>query len=107
MIYSKDKLDVLIEKYQKKADEQFQNYQETGMRRYEKAYEDAQDLADTLTMARNASDDHAQLMSLRSHVVFLATKARQIENPGEAEGLLKEILAVARLYGLIQREERL
>lgn len=105
MIMNKNTLDALIEKYEKKAEQNFRNYQETGLRRYEKAYEDAQDLADTLRMARSAHDDHTELVHWRGQISVLASKAKRAKEPEQMEKVLKELISTARMHGLTTGED--
>lgn len=109
MIIESKKLDELIQKYEKTAEKQFRNYQETGLRRYEKAYEDAQDLADTLRMAKNASADHQKMLNYQSTIAIWGSRAQSIKypenDPEGAEQLIKDVAAMARVYGLLKREE--
>ena len=109
MIIETKKLDELIQKYEKTAEKQFQNYQETGLRRYEKAYEDAQDLADTLRMARDAAEDHQKMLNYQSTISIWGSRAQSIKypenDPEGAEQLIKDVAAMARVYGLLKREE--
>lgn len=105
MIINAEKLDLMIQKYEKTAEKQFQNYQETGLRRYEREYENAQDLADTLRMARDATDDHTKMLNYQSTIAIWGSRAQSIKDPAEAEQLIKDIASAARIYGLIRKEE--
>ena len=48
---SKAELEVLAEKYEAKAARSFQNYQETGISRYDREYRNADSLASAMRMA--------------------------------------------------------
>ena len=50
----KEKLMELAERYQHKADTAFQNYQETGITRYDTARRNNEDMAEALRMAASA-----------------------------------------------------
>ena len=54
---SKAELEVLTEKYEAKAERAYQNYQETGISRYDRERRNAEELADAMRMAAQASDD--------------------------------------------------
>lgn len=54
----KKTLETLAERYQKRADRAFENYQETGIKRYDTERNNMEDLADALRMAANAADEH-------------------------------------------------
>ena len=62
---SKAELEVLTEKYEAKAERAYQNYQETGISRYDRERRNAEELADAMRMAAQASDDYSQLINLR------------------------------------------
>ena len=55
----RSELEKLAERYQQKADRAFENYQDTGLRRYDTERNNMEDLADALRMAANAADEHA------------------------------------------------
>lgn len=99
-------LEALAEKYQKKADTAYQNYQETGTTRYDRERRINEELAEALRMAANAADDHAKLIHMRATVTDLAAEAEHIGNMPEdrkataLEALRKNLLAAARLEGL-------
>lgn len=106
MTIPKKKLEQLIAKYEKQAATQFDNYQETGITRYETAYRNAQDLADTLHMALNASDDHAALLHYRSQLSMLAGEAVRADTPEAKDKVLRSLVSFARMQGLIGQEEK-
>ena len=98
----KKRLYELADKYYRKAAQQEQNYQETGLTRYDTARRNAEDLADAITMAANAADEHGTLVSLRYSMTRLANMARDADDDPEAlKKLKRELLAEARLYGLV------
>lgn len=97
----KDKLYELADKYYRKAAQQEQNYQETGLTRYDTARRNAEDLADAITMAANAADEHGTLISLRYSMTRLANMALMANDEAALEKLKKELLAEARLHGLV------
>lgn len=96
-------IEKLVDRYQAKADKAFNNYQETGVQRYQNDWHNNEDLADALRIAAGAADEHNSLISLRSDMANIATKARDLgtfhEYP-EVDALLKEIRAVARIHGM-------
>lgn len=59
------KLLELAERYQRKADTAFQNYQETGITRYDTARRNNEDMAEALRMAASAKEDHDRMIHLR------------------------------------------
>ena len=61
----RSELEKLAERYQQKADRAFENYQDTGLRRYDTERNNMEDLADALRMAANAADEHAEHTNMR------------------------------------------
>lgn len=98
MIDKKD-LEKLIERYDKKAETAYRNYQETGMGRYDTERRNAEDLADAMRAAYNAADEHQALVSLRSQVVWWAGEADGLllreDLPWAVESMLRDIVAYA------------
>ena len=109
---NRNELEKLAERYQAKADKAYMNYQETGISRYDRERRNNEDLADALRMAAAASDDHAQLISIRCDLAGLAAKAENLlrgdqlshEFVAGAASLLENLVAVASTYGLIRRD---
>ena len=101
MTIPKKELEKLVEKYEAKAAKAFDDYQQTGMTRYETAYHNAQDLADSLRMALDASDDHHALLHFRSNLSMLAGEAAKARTPEEKDKVLKQLVSLARMNGLI------
>lgn len=102
---TKERLYAMAEKYQAKADRAYQTYQETGIARYDRAYRNAEELADALRMAASAADEHTQLIGLRAEFYSLASRAQRAGNdPAKLETLRESLLAVARVYNLIREE---
>lgn len=101
----REELEALAAKYQKKADEAFQNYQDTGMTRFDRAYRNNEDLADALRMAARAADDSHRLTDLRVTLSEYGYKASVIADHGTEEDAMKlcrELAASARMRGLIR-----
>jgi hypothetical protein len=89
MQLSKAELGKLAARYQEKADRAYQNYQETGISRYDRERRNAEDLAEALRAAANASEEHSALSSLRAEFVWIAGQA----DAALAENAPREILA--------------
>lgn len=104
---TKAELEKLAEQYQRKADTAYQNYQETGITRYDTARRKNEDLADALRMAANAADEHSSLVHLKGTLSRLASKAESIawapdeQKPARMQGVISELLTEARMRGLI------
>ena len=73
----KKKLMELAERYQRKADAAFQNYQETGITRYDTARRNNEDMAEALRMAASAKEDHDRMIHLRGVLSQLAWRAAE------------------------------
>lgn len=106
----KKKLMELAERYQHKADTAFQNYQETGITRYDTARRNNEDMAEALRMAASAKEDHDRMIHLRGVLSQLAWRAAEAnraseeERPRKMQAVLGELLSAARMQGLIRDE---
>lgn len=101
----KKTLETLVERYQKRADRAFENYQETGIKRYDTERNNMEDLADALRMAANAADEHNAYVGMRGAFVGLVTIAQEIELAADEESreeltdkLVKDLLSYGRMY---------
>lgn len=101
----KKTLEALAERYQKRADRAFENYQETGIKRYDTERNNMEDLADALRMAANAADEHNAYVGMRGAFVGLVTIAQDIEFAADKESreeledkLVESLLAYGRVY---------
>ena len=101
MIDKKD-LEKLIERYDKKAETAFRNYQETERR-------NAENMAEAMRAAYNAAEEHANLISIRAQVLWWAGQAdgllRQKDLPAEVESLLLDIVAYAEVVCHYKKRE--
>lgn len=88
---TKAELNKLVDKYQDKAEKAYRNYQETGMQRYDRERQKAEDLAEALNAAANAAEEHNTLQSLRAEFNWVAYRADAAIESGNVE-LMKEIL---------------
>ncbi len=110
MQLSKNQLDALAAKYQLKADNAYDNYQATGISRYDRERRNAEDIAEALRAAANAVDEHTMLGHLRAEFVWYAGQADTAlaENaPREklAE-ILEQIITAAAVSCHYARRER-
>lgn len=100
----------MAEKFQAKADKAFQNYQETGLTRYDTEYQRNDDVAAALRVAAGAADTATALVSIKGDLHMLGNAAaRHITNesykdPEKMRVFLADIVAVARTHGLYCRE---
>lgn len=108
---SKAELEVLAEKYEAKAERAYQNYQETGISRYDRERRNADSLASAMRMAASAERDYTKLVNIRSSVSMLASKAqsalKEPEDKRESamEKALKDLVALAIMEGLVTDDE--
>lgn len=103
---TKEELYTMAEKYTAKAERAYMNYQETGLARYDRDRRNAEELADALRIAAQAMDEHTTLTGLKSEIYSLANMAVCAKNDCEKlENLRRNLLALARVYGLFQEKE--
>lgn len=75
MMLKKEELEKLAARHQAKADRAYQDYQATGITRYDRERRNNEDLADAFRAAANAAEEHQELGHLRGEVVYLASRA--------------------------------
>jgi len=96
---TRTELEKLIDRYDTKAEKAFRNYQETGVQRYERERQNAEDLADALRVALGSIDDHNLLLHLKGEITRLASRAESAqykpEPEREREVILKELVSLA------------
>ena len=100
----KEDIQKMADRYQAKADKAFNNYQETGIQRYQAEWLRNEDLSDALRLAANAAEEHNDLICLRGDLADLANKAAKLGKDygyQESDALIEDILARARYRGLI------
>lgn len=107
---SKAELEVLVEKYEAKADRAFRAYQETGIGRYDRERRNAEELADAIRMAARASDDYTAMIHLRADLVEAAHLARSARMESEEkrqeamEKALETVETMAVRRGLLREQ---
>lgn len=111
MLPSKSELEKIAENYQKKADQAFQNYQDTGMRRYLSESQKNEDVADALRAAANVVEDRQLLGSIKGQIFWTASEAEKaIAKDAPKEELvdiLNEIISYAVLNCNYKRRENI
>lgn len=78
MILKEHELNKLIVEYEKKAEENYRNYQETGNGRYWTAYHKNEDMADTLKVARDHKNEYVKARGAISDIKQWAGTAKRI-----------------------------
>ena len=108
---SKAELEVLAEKYEAKAQRSYQNYQDTGVARYDRERRNAEELSSAMRMASQASDDYSKLTSIKFEVSILADLAKKaMREPedkrcGAMEQALRSLVSFAAAQGLTTEDE--
>lgn len=102
---SKAELEALAEKYAAKAEKAYQNYQETGISRYSREYQNAEELFYAFQAAANAAEEHAALIGMQTAMHNLAGRAQKADTEEKARAVLKELVSYARMMGLVREEE--
>ncbi len=109
---NKDEITRIANRYSKKAQNNYMKYQESGVSRYLREYEHADDIASVCIMALSAADDHQAVGMYKSDMVRWAAKADHIlrhYEEDDAVSLMKDIrgAAIARnLYSSPWKGER-
>lgn len=106
---NKAELEKLAEKYQKKADNDYRNYQETGITRYGSSYRRNDDMAEAFRMAANAADEHREYVSMKGQMANFAWRAKMISSPEKTDeevaeltyALIRDIVSYGKMLGLI------
>lgn len=89
-----------ISRYQKIARRNNSKYQETGIKRYQKAYDDAMDNIEIACLALTASDDRAERIKACSDLRAVIGWAKQILRTKESpDALIKNLAAMETVYG--------
>lgn len=107
---TKERLLQLAENFQKKAEKDYENYQATGIGRYDSSRNRNEELADALFMAASAADEHAEYLHMKYQMSEFAHAAKDIRMASEAvkqkmtEKLIRELEAYGCLRGLIRKE---
>ena len=97
MIFEDEKLKKLIAEHDKKAEEAYMKYQDTGYRRYETTQIKHEDWVDTLNVVLHSADNARVARMLTTHVRAWATTIENLkdktdeEKQEEIEKLLEEI----------------
>ena len=104
MVLSKEKLEKMAERYEKRAVTAFDNYQQTGIQRYDRERHNFEDLADALRMAADAHEDHTRMIEYKGTLANLGFKAATLLDESDVTKLVKlaeEVVAAARIHGLV------
>lgn len=100
MILKDKELDELIESYEKKSEEAYRNYQDTGYGRYWNTHRKYEDLADTLKVARDHKEVTQRSRSVISDMKQWAGTISQMPYMSQER---KEAETITILNGIIAR----
>ena len=100
-------IEKIIESQKRIFDRNYDNYQQSGERRYERAYQNAEDLIDICTLALGGVDEHTKLIHLKSSIVQIGADAIRLlhdkaflNDPDGVERLLKNLRSLAKGEGV-------
>ena len=100
----KKRIEKLAYRYGVKAEKAYRNYQDSGVARYDREYRNNSELADIMTMALGAADEHNAYISMRADLADIAKKAEHaLRHPDEVTSALNNVVGVACAYGLYKR----
>lgn len=99
---SREIIEKVIAGQEKIYNRNFQNYQSSGERRYERAYENAEDLMDIYRLALNAVDEHEKYLHLKGNVSQLGAEAVRVLHdesvePEPAKRILRNLVAISEV----------
>ena len=106
---TKEKIEMMIERQENISDKNYRTYQETGISRYLRAHETAEDWLEVLRMALSIADIKEQNTILRANLTDCAAKAIQLDHDnrwlepsylGEIGHLVKDLAVIGRNMGV-------
>lgn len=107
---TREELIKLADKYQSKADANFQRYQETGISRYGSSCRRDENIAEALRAAADAADEHQAYISMKAQMADFAWRAQTIlhaannERETLVQSLVHDIASYGQLTNLIRRD---
>lgn len=100
-------IEKIIESQKRIYERNYMNYQQSGERRYERAYQNAEDLIDICTLALSGVDEHTKLLHLKSSIIRIGADAIKLlhdkaflSDPEGTERILKELRTLAKGEGV-------
>lgn len=99
----KKRIEEIAAKYQATAEKKYNDYQQSGVQRYMREYERADEIVDICNLALGAADDHQKVGVLRSQIAYWGSKAvHLVRHPDDDEimALIRDVKATAVAYGL-------
>lgn len=102
---NKATIEKLALKYQAKADKDFNNYQESGIKQYLYSYHKNEDLAVALRVAVGAADEHQAYIALKLRMagfIQRAERAAGTQVDFEKEVIIKTLIQDMIQYGKLE-----
>lgn len=99
----KEWLESMADKYHTKAEKAYRNYQETGITRYEREYNQAEDLAEAIDAAAAANEEHEQLLNLKSEICWIVSQAER--GTYDEDDVFRNLSSLARTFCGYRKED--
>lgn len=103
----RETIEKIIKSQKRIYERNYMNYQQSGERRYERAYQNAEDLIDICTLALGGVDEHTKLIHLHSSIVQIGYDAIRLlhdnaflTDPHGVEKLLRNLRTLAKGEGV-------
>jgi len=97
----KQRLEELIARYDEKARRNYDNYQQSGIQRYMREYENAEELAGFLRRALSSSDDYQKMMTYKIMLSDFCARAIRCKNERDTpDALINELASYAGVLGV-------
>lgn len=95
------RLQQLIDRYDRKARSNYDAYQNSGVQRYMREYENAEELAGFLRRALGSSDDHQMMVNYKLMLQDFCARAIRCKNERDTpDGLINELASYAGVLGV-------
>lgn len=100
---TKDEIRKLMDQQQRVADRNYLNYQDSGISRYDRAQQRAENIVWLCEQALGSADEHQELINLKAEFNGIGADAIRLShewNENEAFALIKNMAAIARMNGI-------
>lgn len=95
------RLEQLIERYDRKARSNYDAYQQSGVQRYMREYENAEELAGFLRRALSSADDYQKMMTYKIMLSDFCARAIRCKNERDTpDALINELASCAGVLGV-------
>lgn len=99
MASDKARIEELIERYDRKANNNYMAYQQSGVQRYMREYENADELAGFLRRALSSADDHQLMVNYKLMLQDFCSRAIRCKNDDNHTDMYNLVRALAS-YGV-------